>query len=61
MSSSYPSVGSSYDRRTSRQNTLLVSLLDVAMRDVLALKKVQMQTWTRVGYLGNILTIDHSW
>jgi hypothetical protein len=61
MLSSYMSVGSSYDRHTSRQNTLLVSLVDVATMDVLALKKVQMQTWTRVGYFGNIFTIDHSW
>lgn len=30
------------------------------MDDLLALKKAQQQTWTRVGYLGNIFTIDHS-
>jgi hypothetical protein len=61
MLSSYMSVGTSYNGRTSRRNTLLVSLVDVATMDVLALKKVQMQTWTRVGYFGNIFTIDHSW
>jgi hypothetical protein len=61
MLSSYMSVGTSYNGRTSRQNTLLVSLIDAVTMDVLALKKVQMQTWTRVGYFGNIFTIDHSW
>jgi hypothetical protein len=61
MSSNCLLVGPWFDERTTRQSTLHVSLVDVAMRGVLALKNVQMQTWTRVGYFGNILTIDHSW